>query len=169
MAPNVRTSRDPRSAPVLYLDLDDTLVARVNGQPRAAPGAREFLLWALETFEVRWLTTWCPNGRMDAGLLHDLCSMLDLEPRILCDIHGFDWESTGTKLNGIAWLEHIVLRRPFVWLEDEYGVGESELAVLHDLGLAHSYRHCNVTEDPESLARIHDELFQRYAEASEPE
>jgi hypothetical protein len=144
--------------PVLYLDLDDTVLAWVNGSPGPARGAREFVLWALERFEVRWLTTWCPSGEMEQGLLADLCLMLDLEPETLCHIRGFDWESTASKLNGIAWLEHLVLKRPFLWVEDDYGVGEREIEVLRGLGLEGSYIHCNVTHDPLALQSLHAEL-----------
>jgi hypothetical protein len=48
--------------PVLYLDLDDTLLTWAASRPLAAPGAREFVLWALEHYEIRWLTRWCPTG-----------------------------------------------------------------------------------------------------------
>jgi hypothetical protein len=52
--------------PVLYLDVDDTLIMWNDAHPygKAAPWAREFVLWAVEHCEVRWLTMWCPAGRM---------------------------------------------------------------------------------------------------------
>jgi hypothetical protein len=144
--------------PVLYLDIDDTLLSWRNGKPQAATGARSFMLWALERFEVRWLTTWCPVGELSWGLLGDLCKMLELEPSRLRGIRGVDWEATGSKLNGIAWLEHVVLRRPFVWVEDEYGFGDAERAFLEHFAFLGSYRHCNVTEDAAALERLHTEL-----------
>jgi hypothetical protein len=98
---------------------------------------------------------------MDADLLRDLGRLLDIDPHLVAHIRGFDWESTASKLNGIAWLEHLVLDRPFIWLEDEYGVGERELDVLRGLGLVESYRHCNVTTDPGALTRVRDELHRR--------
>lgn len=147
-----------RVLPVLYLDLDDTLVSWQGGSPRAAAGAGEFLRWAMERYEVRWLTTWCPNGEMQESLLRDLCKLLGLAPGDLQVIRGHDWEGTGSKLNGIAWLEHVVLRRPFLWLEDEYGVGTRELAFLAAHGFTGSYVRVNVTEDPDSLQRLHAAL-----------
>lgn len=147
----------PEPRPVLYLDLDDTLISW-RGGPHAAPGAREFLLWALDTHEVRWLTTWCPSGEMEERLLRDLAKMLRLDVDVLRAVRGFDWDHSRCKLDGIAWLEHLVLGRPFLWIEDEYGLGEREVRFLHANGLLHRYRHCNVTEEPDALARLHAEL-----------
>jgi hypothetical protein len=147
---------DPR--PVLYLDLDDTLVCWRGGHPQGAPGARDFLRWALAHFEVRWLTTWCPDGEMKEHLLNDLADLLHEDPTTLKHIRGFDWAASESKLNGIAWLEHLVLGRPFFWLEDDYGVGAQELDFLEEHGFRHVYRWVNVTEDPESLRRAHGEL-----------
>ena len=144
--------------PVLYLDLDDTLIAWPDGRrgsPRGARGGREFLCWALERYEVRWLTTWCPDGRMDAKLLRDLGRMLGLAPESLERIRGLDWSGSGCKLDGIAWMEHVVLGRPFVWLEDEYGFGERERRFLQAHGLAASHHPVNVTTDADALCRVH--------------
>lgn len=144
--------------PVLYLDLDDTLISWEGAGPHAAPGAREFLTWALTRFEVRWLTTWCPNGEMEEKLLSDLAKMLQLPIDELRSIRGFEWDRKSSKLDGIAWLEHLVLGRPFVWLEDEYGFKERERQFLWEHRLIACYRHCNVTEDPHSLERAHAAL-----------
>jgi hypothetical protein len=151
---------DPR--PVLYLDLDDTLVCWRGGHPRAAPGARDFVRWALARFEVRWLTTWCPDGEMADSLLLDLARLLEVQPSTLRHIRGFDWAASESKLNGIAWLEHLVLGRPFVWLEDNYGVQAWELGFLERHGLLPAYRRVNVTEDPDSLRRVHQELEREF-------
>lgn len=147
----------PAAHPVLYLDLDDTLISWRGGNPHAAPGARDFMLWALEHYEVRWLTTWCPNGEMEKSLLADLCKMLKIETATLRRVRGFDWQGH-SKLDGIAWLEHIVLHRPFLWVEDDFGFGERELHFLAAHGLLDRYRWCNVTEHPDSLIRIHEQL-----------
>lgn len=140
--------------PVLYLDLDDTLISWGPDGPAAAPGAGEFVRWAIGNMEVRWLTTWCPDGVMDQKLLGDLAKMLNLAPDEIGHIRGFEWDRETSKLNGVAWLEHIVLGRPFVWLEDEYGFGERERAFLAHHNLLGCHLHCNVTDDPKSLARV---------------
>jgi hypothetical protein len=152
----------PALRPVLYLDLDDTLIRWADGTPRAAPGARRFVLWALERFEVRWLTTWCPTGDMPGSLLNDLCTMLELEPKRLEHVRGFSWDATDSKLNGIAWIEHLLMGRPFLWVEDDYGVQERERQFLADHGLTRHYRHCNVTEDPMSLTRLHHAMAEEW-------
>ena len=152
--------------PVLYLDLDDTLIAWPDGRkgsPRGAEGAREFLCWALDRYEVRWLTTWCPDGRMDDGLLHDLARMLKLPVETLRDVRGMDWSESECKLDGIAWMEHVVTGRPFLWLEDDFGFGDRERAFLKAHGLSDRYQHVNVTADGGALARLHREM--RAAEA----
>jgi hypothetical protein len=146
--------------PVLYLDLDDTLVSWCDGHPEGASGSGEFILWALPRFEIRWLTTWCPGGEMAADLLADLAAMLRIPVESLQGIRGFEWEGTGSKLNGIAWLEHYVLGRPFIWLEDENGVTDFERSYLDEVGLLDSYVHCNVSRDPGSLTRAHQWLRQ---------
>jgi len=162
MTNDYRTPVEAAARPVLYLDIDDTLIAWANGIPRAAPGAREFFLWALDRFEVRWLTTWCPGGEMEPSLLRDLCKMLEVDVSVAEHIRGFDWDATDTKLNGVAWVEHFVLQRPFLWIEDEYGFGAQERAFLAEHGLLDRYRHCNVSVTPASLQRLHELLDQEW-------
>lgn len=152
--------------PALYLDLDDTLISWDGGTPHAAPGARDFLLWALERYEVRWLTTWCPDGEMEEKLLGALHKMLEVPLDVLRGIRGFDWAATEGKLDGIAWLEHVVLGRPFLWVEDEKGVRERELSFLREHGLLDCYRHVNVTSDEGAIARLHQELREELVGAS---
>lgn len=148
--------------PVLYLDVDDTLISWRGGSPHAAPGAREFLLWALELYEVRWLTTWCPSGEMEESLVGDLARMLRVDRAVIRDIRGFDWEGL-SKLDGVAWLEHVLLDRPFLWVEDDYGVGEAEIEFLAAHRMLDRYRWCNVTERPDSLRAIHQQLLRAAA------
>lgn len=147
----------PAPPPVLYLDLDDTVVSWRGGSPHAAHGAREFITWALQRYEVRWLTTWCPTGEMEESLLRDLAKMLQMEPSTLRRVRGFDWEGR-SKIDGIAWLEHVVLGRPFLWVEDDYGFGEREIRFLAEHGYLERYRWCNVTDHPDSLIRVHEQL-----------
>lgn len=144
--------------PVLYLDLDDTLLNWSSGRPRAVPCAGDFVRWAAERYEIRWLTRWCRDGRMPDDLLRDLCGMLGVEGSALRGVRGLDWADGDSKANGIAWLEHLVLARPFLWLEDETGVGERELRLLAEQGLRRAYRPCNVTRDAGALRRIWREL-----------
>lgn len=146
-----------RSRPVLYLDIDDTLVVWADDAPSGAPGVREFLLWALEHFEVRWLTRWARDGRLDETLLADLSRLTGVEVEALRPVQGLDWSGTTSKLNGVAWLEHTILGRPFLWIEDDT-VEPGALEFLEAHALSHRFRRCDVSRDRESLSRLHDAL-----------
>lgn len=150
--------------PVLYLDIDDTLLRYPDGRegdPRPAPGAAAFLSWALERFEVRWLTRWCPTGEMETDRVRSFCRMLEADPERVGRIRGLNWMGSDTKLDGITWLEHVVLGRPFLWIEDEYGLGQRERAFLRLHGFDDRWRHCNVTERPGALRALHGSLRRR--------
>lgn len=161
--PPVRPERllPQKSRPVMYLDVDDTLLRYPNGReadPIVADGAREFFAWALDVYEVRWLTQWCRTGAMDDDLVDDFCRMLDVEPSVVQSVRGLDWSFSDTKLDAIAWLEHLVLHRPFLWVEDNYGVSALERRFLAEQGLADCWRRCNVTERPDALTNLHRNL-----------
>lgn len=143
---------------VLYLDVDDVLIDWSGNVAKPATGGREFLLWALERFEVRWLTRRCPDGEMPEPLANEIAALFGLPASLLTAIRGVDWSGGESKLNGIAWLEHLVLGRPFLWVEDENGVREMELQALVGLGLHACYHHCNTSMDPQSLAGVHERL-----------
>lgn len=139
--------------PVLYLDLDDTILTWADGEPAPAEGVREFLLWALECFEVRWLTRWARDGCMAPDLIVDLGKLTGVAPDRLREIRGVDW-SDGSKLDGIAWLEHIVQERPFVWIEDSE-TGTDHHAFFDRHGFTDCYVHCDVTRDAGALRQAH--------------
>ncbi len=139
--------------PVLYLDVDDVLVCWANFERSPARAAREFLAWAHDHFEVRWLTRRCPDGAMPDWCVGDLAQLLGVEEEVFARTPGLDWSECASKLNGIAWLEHVVLGRPFVWLDDEHGAGALEQAFLAEHGFAHALMLCDVSMDPDALAR----------------
>lgn len=141
--------------PVLYLDIDDTLLTYASGHPEPARGVNDFLTWALNHFEVRWLSRWCPSGEMPEPLLRDLSRMVSIDARVLASVRGADWSQSHWKADGILWLEHLALQRPFVWLEDEMGITTQEIELLSELGFATSYHYCNVTREPAALERLH--------------
>lgn len=157
--------------PVMYLDVDDTLLRYPNGRERdpvVAEGAPEFFAWALDVYEVRWLTKWCRSGTMSGDLVDDFCRMLDVEPSVVHSVYGLDWSFSDTKLNAIAWLEHLALDRPFLWVEDNYGVGTLERRFLAEHGLEGCWRRCNVTERPDALASLHRALLSERARPRVP-
>jgi hypothetical protein len=142
---------------VLYLDLDDTVIRWQDGTPSGAAGIGAFLEWALDSFEVRWLTRWTRDGQMQPRLLHDLAAMSGIPASRLATISGLDWNLRDCKLDGIAWLEHVVLRRPFLWVEDET-VGDGVIEFLRRHGFGGSYYCCNVSCDAGALQRLHQQL-----------
>lgn len=168
----LQASRD-RLRPVLYLDVDDTLLRwRGNALIRAAPGAGEFVSWALEHFEVRWLTYWCRNGNMTSTRAAELASYLGLPAALVHGIRGANFSGdephhrTGTKLDGIDWDEHRN-GRPWAWVEDEYCMEAFGMyGVLEALGCADRWIHCNVSRDPWALTDVRSILSTRFLESA---
>jgi hypothetical protein len=159
--------------PVMYLDVDDTLLTYHKSawvgvpliasadQIVAAPGACDFLIWALEHFEVRWLTCWCPSGAMHSNAAARLGKALGIDPDVLVAIRGIPWITHGLdKTNGIDWPEFHA-GRPFVWVEDE--ILPSERITLAAHGASGCWIDCNVTRDPERLLAVHAMLRERLA------
>lgn len=148
--------------PVLYLDIDDTLLSWASGAPRPVPSSGSFLRWALERFEVRWLTKWCPGGTMADDLLIDLAKMLGVDREGLGAIPACAWEESGIKADGIAWLEHAVQGRDFAWVENREGLSERDFELLGSVGFSDRYFPCNVTQDESALERTRALLERRF-------
>lgn len=148
--------------PVLYMDIDDTLLRYPEGGegPVPAAGAVEFVAWVFEHFEVRWLTRWCRDGRMSDHLIRAFCRMFRMDAEVVRRVKGLDWSETDNKLDGIAWLEHVVLGRRFLWIEDEHGLGETEQTFLTRQGFEEMWLSCNVTVDPQALRTLHERLLE---------
>ena len=83
--------------PVLYLDVDDTLINWATLQAAPARGVREFLPWALERFEVRWLTRRCPSGEMPEEMARELCGLIEIEPALVGPVSGLNGETCESK------------------------------------------------------------------------
>lgn len=159
--------------PVMYLDIDDVLLDWSRGglNPRAALGAREFLLWAIDNYEVRWLTYWAPNGRLDPDDVGVLARTLQVPPSVLHEIRGLDWSGGSTpvwgvhtKLDGIAWVEHLAMGRPFVWVEDETVIVPQGLdRTLRAMGFAECWLFVNSSRRRDSLQVLHERLMGRDA------
>ena len=138
------------------MDIDDTLLRypEHGDGPVPAPGAVEFVQWAFAHFQVRWLTRWCRDGDVSEDLVRSFCRMFRMDPEVVRRVKGLDWSETDNKLDGIAWLEHVVLERPFLWVEDEHGLGEVEQAFLTEQGFGEMWLSCNVTLDPHALSAL---------------
>ena len=150
--------------PVLYLDIDDTLLSWASGGPEPVPSTECFLRWAMDRFEVRWLTKWCPTGTMSEDLLADLSKMVGVDTTGLSRVQGCAWEEKGIKADGIAWLEHTVLGRDFAWVENREGVSDDDLEILCRAGFGDRYFPCNVSEDETALERTRALLERRFDE-----
>lgn len=147
---------------MLYLDIDDTLLSWASGSPAAVASTESFLRWALDAFEVRWLTKWCPSGTMSDDLLRDLAKMVGVGAEGLGAVPGCCWEESGIKADGIAWLEHALLGRDFAWVENPEGLTERDFEILRETGFEDRYFPTNVTQDETALDRTRALLARRY-------
>lgn len=145
--------------PVMFLDIDDTLLIWGEIGGFAAPGAVEFMRWAVQHWEVRWLTMWCPSGRLEPHGAAELSYRFghQLPPEFFQAIvnpHGWFRE----KRRSISDAE---LTRHWVWVEDG----------LHfSLGpYRHRFYQCNVTEDPLALQKTWLRLAERFDLPRPPE
>ncbi len=159
--------------PLAYLDVDDTILRRpAGGAVVAAPGAADFLRVLGRHFEVRWLTRWCPGGRMRPDQLRQLERYLSLPTaeleRIRNPCRFVDEEPAGAfpvKWRALDW-DAIEVGRPFVWIEN-YITPEDEL-VLAARDLLDCYIHCDVTAQPGRLAEVRRILEKRFRLAAKP-
>ncbi len=101
---------------ILYLDVDDTLLVWTNSQQGfAAPMAAEFIHWANEHFEVRWLTAWCPSGKLRQHGAEELSYRFHgTIPAEMFMTFNNPKQWIDQKTEGIDWSDE----RPWVWVED---------------------------------------------------
>lgn len=101
---------------LMYLDVDDTLLVWTNKvRGFAAPRADDFIRWALEHFEVRWLTMWCPDGHMHRKAAEELSYRFNstILPETFQKIYN-PKSFINKKTDGIDFDDP----RPWVWVED---------------------------------------------------
>jgi hypothetical protein len=134
----------------------------------AGDGAREFLLWALERYEVRWLTFWATTGEMDLVRAHSLAGILGVDVERILSIRGLDFSEHLDKQDGIDWVE-VRKGRPFIWVEDANYVGDNLRERLERKGLLDRWIACDVTNDKDALKRIHRALEEQWQSPSETE
>ncbi len=162
--------------PIAYLDVDDTLLRHpAPDVSLPAPGVAAFLRFLADHFEVRWLTRWCPGGRMREDQQELLAHQLGIAADVLrcmanlaafVDEHGAP--ASPAKWPALDW-EAIGHGRPFVWIENAITPGDR--AVLEARGLLDRWIPCDVTGHPDRLAEVESLLRARFrlpaADASE--
>jgi hypothetical protein len=92
----------------LYIDVDDTFL--LHQKPVHNTGS--FFRWCVEHFDVKWMTRWCPDGKMDKSQISYLAPILGIEPERFKDFEnplGFKW----CKTEAVDWEG-----KPFVWVEN---------------------------------------------------
>lgn len=118
-------------------------------------GLGSFFEWALEHYEVRWLTFWCPSGRMHPERAEQLAKALKVPVELVASIQGRSYSHSFNKCDGIDWEEHAA-GRPWIWVEDDLPQGE--LQILAGRNCLDRWFRCNVTEDETALMRLHERL-----------
>lgn len=143
---------------LMYLDVDDTLLVWTNDIGGfAAPRAAEFMHWALEHFEVRWLTMWCPSGRLQPHGAEELSYRFNykVSAEIFLNIHNpkmFQQDKTV----GVDFDDP----RPWVWVED--GLIPTEEYLLKANGTWNNFYKTNVTHDRRMLQKTWRLLAERF-------
>ena len=154
--------------PIVYLDVDDVLIRWEGRYCEAAPHAADFLRWLLCHCEVRWITSWCPDGEMREDRLRLLSEFLGMDPEELQQI--CNHKSFPGKAHGYP-IKHVAIDfddgRDWVWIEDE-NLAKANLDELTRRGVADRYIRCNTSWDPEDLIRVMDVLAQRFGLSTRP-
>lgn len=154
------------SRPICYVDVDDTLLRFDSSSPAheiglAAPYASEFILWALEHFEVRWLTMWCPCGILEEPRAKELSALFGGKVTTaqflgITNPRNFFTKDSILKTNGIDFTE----TRPWVWIEDN--LLKSEIAVLDEHKMYNRWVRCNVSKSPNALYLAWKSIAKRF-------
>jgi hypothetical protein len=147
-----------KEQPRLYLDIDGVVLRRRPGNLRTrdafeiAPHAPLFLTWAVQNFDVRWLSSRCQAGDAQEAC-HALRYALGL-PALPAD-----WRFVQA-IPAVRWgtrkIDAIDLSSDFFWLDDDHG--DEALAILTEHGKADRAIHVNVDRDPDALLRARQML-----------
>lgn len=143
----------------MYLDVDDSILIwsdKSNGF--GAPKVAEFIVWALEHFEVRWLTMWAVSGRMNKE------GAQELHYRLAHKISEFTLMNEIYNPNGFSGLKTDAIdfddSRPWVWVEDRIAGGEYE--VLTNRKLLDRFYRTNVSVNSIALQATWNKLAKKF-------
>ena len=124
--------------PNIYLDIDGVLLAN---EENLSIGAVEFIKYAIEHFDVYWLTTHCMDGD-PAHVIEYLnrASTEDLRPRLEM-FKPVTWSLKKT--------EAIDFSKPFLWFDDDCFSGEK--IDLDEHGVFNSWIEVNLAKYPDQM------------------
>jgi hypothetical protein len=145
--------------PILFLDVDGVLNVFLKSREELhpnfavalvpAPGVKEFIQFARENFDVRWLSAWSV-----AGYIH--------YPEALAWLTGLTVDEVNA-IPAVRWPHNKATAaiktasdRPWVWLED--GISKGELYILKDANVLDRYIYVNSDKDSQALAKATEEL-----------
>jgi hypothetical protein len=158
------TSTDIQNRPIVYLDIDDVLIAwPPSGGRQAAPHAAAFVRWLISSgIEVRWLTSWCPTGTLSDDRRRKLAGILGMgeeELRVIQNPHEFPGvpHRYPPKYRAVE----MDSGRPWVIVHDEHW-HKSNLDALSDAGRFESYIEINTSRRPGDLLRATAEIAARF-------
>jgi hypothetical protein len=144
----------------LYLDLDGVILRRTgrtefNGRTEfdVAPGAMEFMLWAVDNFDCHWLTSRSHDGTYDEierafRFAIPTTNMAAETKGLIRSIKPALWDAE--KASGID------LASDFYWVDDDPDVGS--VAVLEAAGKSSRLILASTDERPDDLTRVWDVL-----------
>ena len=132
-------SGDTEAKPTLYLDIDGVLLAN---ESNLAEGAKEFIKYAADKFEVYWLTTHCMDGNPDHAIEYlNRGDDEDLTPWL-------------TKFKPTTWslkkTDAIDLSKPFLWFDDDCFTEEQR--VLRQHGVFNSWIEVDLRKYPDQMS-----------------
>ena len=122
----------------IYLDIDGVLLAN---EENLAIGAVEFIKYAVEHFDVYWLTTHCMDGTTEHAIDYlNRASKEDLSPWL-------------EKFKPVTWslkkTEAIDFSKPFLWLDDDCFTGEKIDLLEHNV--LNSWIEVNLAKYPDQM------------------
>lgn len=124
--------------PNLYLDIDGVILANENN---LAIGASEFIKYAVDNFDVYWLTTHCMNGDTAHAIEYvQRGSDENLRP-YLTKFKPTTW--------GITKTDAIDFNKPFLWFDDDCYSGER--LVLYENNAFNSWIEIDLVKYPDQL------------------
>ena len=124
----------------VYLDIDGVLL---DNEGRLAIGAIEFIKYAVEHFNVYWLTTHCMDGSTEHAVEYlNRASPEDLRPWL-------------ERFKPVTWslkkTEAIDFTKPFLWFDDDCFTGEK--IDLYEHSATNSWIEINLRSVPDQMVK----------------